>query len=235
MRVMLTIVAVAVAASVACGGDRSGTSKGTRAERAIQTEAQARAESIVLALTDFPDGWRALSSEDTQAVEAQFRTCLGTDYSTLTIIGDADSKDFAIEDATDVSSSATVYASEGQAKEALQEYSDGMESDAAEDCFREVIEKEFKTVSRELKIDEVDVRALNVTAPSEVEETRAWQVSFEATYGESKGGSTTAFSDFVVLHQGDSLATIQASDVYSPFDSELRDQLLKTVASRMSS
>jgi hypothetical protein len=231
---MAAFVAIAVAASAGCGGDGESAAKGTRAKRAIQTEAQARAESMVLELSDFPEGWRASAPDKDAAAEDRFRDCLGSDYSALTLIGDAESKDFAKEEAT-ISSDATVFASEEQAEEAGKEISDGMEGKGAEDCFRDVVEKSIKQESPETEIDEVDVGELSFAAPGDIAEARAWQiaVSFHVKSGAAKGLTPTAYIDFVVLREGDSLASLRSSDVLSPFDSELRDMLLRAVASRM--
>jgi hypothetical protein len=239
MRVMGALALAACLVAIACDGDGTGATKGTGAKRSIQPEAQKRAEAMVLLLSDFPEGWRASPSEDTTAIEAKYRTCLGDDYSTLTIIGDADSRTFEIGDAAYpyASSTTSMYASEGQAQAALQEWSDGLQSDGAEDCFRTLTEQGFTTAeSREFKVDEVDLGDLNVPPAREVEETRAWRVArlFEVTSGESKGESATAYSDFVVLRDGASLATIEASDIYSPFLPPLRNKLVQAVADRMS-
>ncbi|HEV8602779.1 MAG TPA: hypothetical protein VGQ68_05200 [Gaiellaceae bacterium] len=231
------VLAVAVAAGSACGGDGNGAAEGTRAKRAIQTEAQKRAESMVLELSDFPDGWRASPSENEETEDMdRFRKCLGSDYSALTIIGEADSKDFANEDTTEASSDATVFASEGQAEEAIKEVSDGMQGDAAEDCFRDLIAPAVKKESPELEVGDVDIGELRLTAPRDITETRAWQiaVSLEVKSGEARGSSATVYLDLMTLREGDSLATVKTQDVVTPFNSESRNKLLQALAGRMS-
>ncbi len=54
------------------GGDSGGSDEGAPV-REIQAEAQQTAESIVLELSDFPNGWRASAPEDTQDNSAEFR------------------------------------------------------------------------------------------------------------------------------------------------------------------
>ena len=234
--VAVFLLALCLVAASACGGNGDGAAKARSAKRVIQAEAQGRAEAMVLELSDLPDGWRASPHEEDTAGGDRLRECLGVDYSALTIIGEADSRDFAVEDSTEASSSATVFADEAGADEASSGLSDGMESDAAEDCFRDLIEKMANDEGPQFKVVAVDIGELGVTAPSSVEETKAWQIaiSFDVTSGEAKGSSVTAYVDFVALREGDSIAVLQMSDVQTPFDSELRNELVQAVADRMS-
>ncbi len=69
-------------------------------KRAIEPEAQQRAESIVLTLSDFPDGWQAeADTAEDDADQEAFNECVGADYSGLTIIGEAHSDDFLMGEA----------------------------------------------------------------------------------------------------------------------------------------
>ena len=112
--------------------------------------------------------------------------------------------------------------------------SEGMSSTKAEDCFRKEIEKAFAEGkdTKGVKLGDVSVGELNVTAPESVAETKAWQLALdiEVTSGDLKGESITAYLDLVALREGDSIATLSAQDVLSPFDSDLRNQLLETLA-----
>jgi hypothetical protein len=58
-------------------------------------------------------------------------------------------------------------------------------------------------------------------------------VVVEVASREGEGLSATVYLDLVYLREGDVLASVQTSDVLSAFDSDLRDQLLEGVASRM--
>ena len=73
-----------------------------------------RAEAMVLQLSDFPTGWRGSAPEE--ADREGFRTCVGTDLSGFTKIGEAESQDFATGDSTSASSEAIVYTDEEQAE-----------------------------------------------------------------------------------------------------------------------
>lgn len=229
MRVVAATVAVVVAVGVAaCGGDGDDAgSDGTRSQRTIKTEAQQRAESSLLVLSDFPDGWRASAPDPNDEKEQQeLRECMGVDYSDLTITGEADSKDFG-ESEAEASSSSAVYESAAQAEAALDEYATGFES-KAEDCLRTSLEAELS--KDDPKLDEVEVGELNVTNPPDVEEMRAWQVV--VTFS-TKDFSPSAYIDLIQLREGEQLVQLTTYDVLSAFDSELRNTLLETLANRM--
>ena len=186
--IVVFVLALCVAAAGACGGNGDGAAKAKTAKRAIQAEAQGRAEAMVLEADDFP-GWDGAPHQEDTAGGDRFRECLGVDYSALTIIGEADSKDFAIGTSTEASSSATVFADEAEADEASRGLSDGMESDAAEDCFRGVIEESAKDDGPQFRVDAIDIGELGLPTQGAVEETKAWQItiSFEVTSGSQKG------------------------------------------------
>jgi hypothetical protein len=67
-----------------------------------------------------------------------------------------------------------------------------------------------------------------------VEETRAWQVVVTFTVKAGDGEiSPSAYIDLTALRQGEAISELSTSDVLTPFDSDLRNQLLETLASRM--
>ena len=256
MRVVAAIAALVVATGVtACGGggDGSGASDSGSWKRDIQPEAQQRAESILLELGDFPDGWRASAPESDRDESEKFWKCIGSDFSAFTITGEAVSKTFAYEgeaeseafayEDAEASSDSTVMESEDQAQGALKQLSNGMNSAAAEGCVREMLEKLIREEESgdgaqfgHVSVGDVSVGELNVAAPSEVAETKAWQlvVEVEATSGEAKGFSAEGHVDYVAMRHGDCVAVVNASGVLTPFDSTLRNELIQRVADRMS-
>jgi hypothetical protein len=178
--------------------------------------------------------WRASASDPTSEKDRKrFRECLGVDYSGFTITGEADSKDFSEGESTSASSESAVYQSAAQAQQAAAEYSRGLSGSAAEGCLRKLLGKDINTSKAEL--DEIDVGELNVKNAPDVEEVHAWQIvfTFNIKSGDAKGFSPSAYLDIIDLRQGDSAVSLQASDVLSPFDSGLRDELLEKLASRM--
>jgi hypothetical protein len=171
VRMMATLAGVVLAATAACGGNGNGDD--TASGRAIEPEAQQRAESIVLKLSDFPNDWRASAPEADKSGRDKFNGCIGVDYSGLTRIGDAESQDFAKGDSTEAMSDAVIFKDEQQAEDAMSEHSEGLGGTAAEDCFQDLVEEALKGEAG-IKLGEIDVGELSFTRP-EVDDAKAWQ------------------------------------------------------------
>jgi hypothetical protein len=194
---------------------------------------------MVLQLSDFPEGWRASSPEPADVRQDEVNTCIGLDYSGITITGEAASQEFAMGESAEIDSETRVYASTQEAETASQKYLAAFADDATvEDCFRDVLEQalgEQGDAEVGLKIGELDLGELSFTPPPGIEESKAWQIEvpFEITSGEFEGASETLYLEQVVLRQGDVRAIVRTQDEGSPFDAALRDELVRAVASRM--
>jgi hypothetical protein len=221
------VVVILLVLTAACGG--GGDGGGGEAERAIEDSAQARAEGVVLRLSDFPDGWRASSGEEEDDRADEFRECIGVDYSTVTIIGEAQSDDFA-QDSAEASSDVAVFETEAEATASFEELVGGMESEAVNECLQDFLEE---SVDPDVEVENVDLGELSFTPPSGVDDSRAWQLAIEASSSEAEGLSATVYFDIIDLRAGDVVARVQVIDVLSPFDSDLRDELVAAVAGRM--
>jgi hypothetical protein len=231
---LVAAAAAVLVATPACGGGGGGGGDDTASEQAIEPEAQKRAESIVLKLADFPNGWRASTPEDDGGQE-EFNKCIGVDLSGLTKIGDADSQDFATSgEPAQASSSAVIYKSDQQAEDAISESGAAMSGSAAEGCFQDFVEQTLKR-GKGVKPGEVDVGELSFTPP-DVDEAKAWQIVIlvEITSGAAEGLSPDVYIELVTLREGDMVASVRTQDVLTEFDPELRNQLVQTVADRMS-
>ena len=234
------MLGVILATVSACGGGDSGgggSDVRTSAE-AIEPEAQQRAESIVLKLSDFPTGWRGSAPEGSDDDDDGFRECVGTDYSALTRIADAESHDFSMGESAEVTSDVAIFKDEQQASDALAEFSKGMNGTAAEDCFQDRIEKAARdesTGSDEFNFGEVDIGQLNIKRPEKVEDTAAWQivVPVEITSGVGEGFTPSFYIEYIALREGDAVAYVTTQDSFDPLDSGLRDKLVATTAGRM--
>jgi hypothetical protein len=221
-----------LAVASACGGSNGDD---TASGRAIEPEAQQRAESINLTLADFPNGWRASAPEANNSGQNKFNKCIGADYSGLTKIGEAGSKDFATGDSTEASSQVVIFKDEQQAKNAMSKLSEAMGGAAAEDCFHDLIDEAMKKEgSNGFKVGDVDAGELSFTAP-DVEEAKAWQivVPVEITSGVGEGLSPNAYIELMMLRDDGTTAALKTSDVLTEFDRELRDRLAQTLANRM--
>jgi hypothetical protein len=77
---------------------------------------------------------------------------------------------------------------------------------------------------------------VSLAPPPGVDDAGAWQVAFtiEGKPGtQAVGVSVTAYIDFVQLRRGDTTVEVTTLDVPAPFDPELRDELVATVAARL--
>jgi hypothetical protein len=229
MRVMVAIVAVALAASAACGGNGGGNSEGTSAKGAIEAKAQERADSIVLKLSDFPDDWRATSAKKEDPGGEKFRRCIGVNDSAFTFLGDATSDDFVSGEGTAAGSNARVLKDDSEARDAFEALSKGMAS--ARDCIQTLL----PPLGKDFKVGNVEVGKLRINPPG-VDEARAWQIAIPVRIiaGTQKGDLETTYIDVVYLRKADVLVRMRTLNLLFPFDSELRAKLLQAVASRMS-
>jgi hypothetical protein len=224
------------AMGAACGGNDNGAE--TAAGRALEPEAQQRAESINLALADLPNGWRASAPETDDSGRDEFNRCVGVDYSGLTRIGDAESPDFAMGDAEKVGSQVVIFQHEQQAKDAMSQLAKGLGGADAEECFEDLIEE---TVAEEgsgddrSELGEVDIGEFSFTPPA-VDEAKAWQIVIpvEITSGIGEGLDPNVYLEIVTLREGDTIVDLATEDVATEFDRELRDKLVRTLARRVS-
>jgi hypothetical protein len=219
----------------ACGGDGNDSNGGgSQLKRAIEPAAQERAESMLLNLSDFPDGWRAdePAEEDEEADEA-FRECVGADFSSFTVIGDAQSDGFAMGETATASSETQVFESEQMAAEAVAEFAEALDGEEVDTCMTNWL-AEFE--DEEVEITGAEVGELSFTAPPGIDDANAWQVdvTIEGKAGsQAEGLSVSAYVDIVQLRNGDATAEVTTTDVATPFDPELRDQLVAAVAGHM--
>jgi hypothetical protein len=234
----ITVCVLAVA--TACGGTDNGGD--TASERAIEPEAQQRAESINLTLADFPDGWRVAAPEsDDDTGREVFNECIGVGYSGLTRIGDAESQDFFFPQggAMQASSAVVIFDDEQQAGDAMSKYSEDFGGSTAEDCFQDAIERVVRAEGNDppegFKFGEVDIGELSFTAP-DVDEAQAWQIviPLESASGVEEGPEVNSYQDLVLLREGDTTARLLTQEVETEFDRELLDKLAETLAGRMS-
>ena len=155
-------------------------------------------------------------------------------FSNQNVTGKATSRDFATGQTTDASSGATIFGSPDQAQQRFEQAAASLSGSKAKDCVTKLFQGLFQG-SADYKIGEADVGELRVTAPENVEKAGGWQIviPFERTSGASKGISATQYIELVTLLNNDALALVSTLNALTPFDPMLRDQLVKTVAGRM--
>ena len=229
--VAITILCLSLAA---CGGEGDDGGGSTDFQRAIEPEAQEQAESLLLTLADFPDGWRTgPADEEDEESEAAFRECAGVDYSALTKVGEARSDSFAMGETAQASSEADVFESAETAEAALAEFTRAFSADETQGCMSEYV-GEFE--DDQIEITGVELGDLSFTPPAGVAEAGAWQmaITVEGKPGTDAAGiSATVYSDFILLREGAATVAVTTQDVEAPFDPALRDELISAAAGRM--
>jgi hypothetical protein len=132
MRVAVALLALAVAAGAGCGGGSSDTGA---AKRTINADSQRRAKSMLLRLSDFPEGWRASAPDPVdKGGQANLRKCVGVDFFPQNVTGKATSPDFATGQTTDASSGATIVGSPAQAQDSFEQAAAVMSGPKVRDC-----------------------------------------------------------------------------------------------------
>lgn len=207
----------------ACGDDSDSSADGTTTSTTATTtepdtgEDQAIAEAGLLELSDFPAGWEEQppEEEDVDDTESKQRIadCIGVDYDR--IYGDeneAESPTFASPDGAEVSNSAGVEASEDEAVFVFETLS----SDDAIGC----ISEEFQSFIAETAATEgveIGEASLNRVSPPDVgDASAAYRVTLPV---EAQGQSVDVFVDIVVARVGRGGVTVQALNLFEPFDS----------------
>jgi hypothetical protein len=243
-----TVAFVVAGMVVGCGGgETSPSDQGSNTGRSdhgsnasvyvrdIQPGAQQRADAMMLQLADLPAEWTSSASDPSdEQTNENFLRCIGVDFTDLTEIGDADSKDFKQGDASQVSSNGSIFKTDAEAKTAGDRYAAALTGPKAADCFEgqlhNQLEKDPDTAGK-VKIGDIELGELNVTPPSGIRKYRAVRVRIAI---EVQNISIDLFADDVVMQQGDAVVEVTTTAHYAPLDSTLRDQLVQTVASRMS-
>ena len=129
----------------------------------------------------------------------------------------------------EASSQTSVFEDAEQAETALDRFVSGISGAEVGDCVGDLLKESAPAENQEeFEVGEVEVGELNVTLP-DVEQATAWQiaVTLEFTSGEAAGLSPEIYIDQIHVREGDAIATLQTVDVLTPFDPELRDELLQ--------
>lgn len=190
---------------------------------------------MLLTLSDFPDGWRAEEpSEEDDVSDEDFRDCLGVDLSAFTVTGDAQSDDFAMGETAIASSDAEVFENEQMAAEAVGDFAEGLDGEEADTCMTDFFQAGFE--DPDVEITGAEVGELSFTPPPGVDDAKAWQVTVTIegkAGGQAEGVSVTGYFDLVQLRSGENTAEVTTGDLSTPFDPELRDELVAAVAARL--
>jgi hypothetical protein len=230
-----TVIVVALclaAAGSSCGGDGG---QALPAET-VDPAAKARADSIVVKLSDLPAGYRVYTSSNSGG-EAESggpdlsTECTDTDPTKDAVIGDADDVEYETELAY-LTSDAAIFASADEAEGAFEQLRQVIDDPSFEDCLLELM---GKSIEEGAEVKGVTVEDLDVTLPAGADELVSWrmQVPVEATDPSSATVEFMTYMDFVFLRGGDATSILMTLGLTEPFDEALRDSLLERVAGRM--
>lgn len=211
-----------------CGGDDEGsgpaaTSVGSTEEEKSSlsgADAEKLATSMLLRLTDFPTGWRAQPSEDEEG-------CAGVEELTerYGALAKVDSDDFVHGEAAQVGSGSALFNDAETGREALNYLEGAIQSDEFEECLNDYLGEQADE-----NVTFGDVQVGQVSFPSLGDRSSAWEVAIPV---ESQGFSLTAYVDAVYILDSNALSAVVFSDVGSPPDERLREDLSTLVAQRM--
>jgi hypothetical protein len=190
------------------------------APRLSTSEATRIANAMLLRLSDFPTGWRAGPADEEEGCAG-----VGKLSDRYDVLAKAKSKDFASGNATSASSSAGVVADSETARAALNYLEASIQSDAFRDCLNDYLGEQN---DEDVTFGKVEIA--QVSFPVLGDRSSAWEVVVPV---EARGLSVTAYVDVVYIRARSALSVIVFSDVFSPFDTEMRERLARAVAKRM--
>ena len=221
-RALFTAVAGGLVLLSACGGGGgSSTSK-----PAAPAADQASAAKINLRQTDFPSGWTSAAHQVTPQETAtlkQLTTCVGiADLAGHTTATDR-SPDFSTGQATSASSSVTFVKTDADASSDLGAF----QSVKAPDCVKQAVQALISQQLPGATPANLDVHQLNF--PTLKDGTAAYQASFTVS---AAGTNVPVYADFVYFRSGRAEVSLVSTNLGSPFDPKLEQDLAKKMADR---
>jgi hypothetical protein len=201
-------------------GATTPTTGATTSEDLSEAEAKQVVESMLLRLSDFPTGWRATPSEEKEG-------CAGIQKLSdrYDLLAHEDSKDFAQGETATASSGSGLFPDEATAKDALNYEEGAIQSEEMQRCLDKYVRE---NTPGDISFGEIQIG--QVSFPRLGERSSAWEIVIPV---QSQGINATAYVDAVYIREGRSFSVLEFSDVFSPFDESMREELARTVAKRM--
>lgn len=214
---------------VGCGGGGSG---GGDAATVIDEDDQRQAEDALLTLEDFPSGWTAPADDD-DAEDVSEAGCfrdIQPDLSELTVTGHAESGTFDTDNAW-VSSTASVYRNEEEAREAFEGGRDTLRNDELPACFGDVFAEAMAEEENEVEIEVGEVSANEVSVPDvAAERSAALRVEIPL---EVDGQVVSAYMEFIGLEEGRTIGSLVTFSFLTPFPADETERLAGIMADRL--
>jgi hypothetical protein len=228
LRLLLVVMACG-ALVVGCGGGDSG---GREAQTVIEDEDQRLAEDALLTLSDLPSGWVA-SADDDEAEEVSDAECFADiqpDLSELTVTGHAESGSFETDDAW-VSSTASVYRSEEEAREAFEGGADALRNDRIAACFGEVFAEGLAEEENDVEIEVGEVSASEASLP-DVGGERSAGIRVEIPL-DVEGQPVSAYMEFIGVQEARTIGSLVTFSFVEPFPPDETERLAGVMADRL--
>ena len=214
---------------VGCGGGGSG---GGDAETVIDEDDQRQAEDALLTLEDFPSGWTAPADDDDgeDVSEAECFRDIQPDLSELTVTGHAESGTFDTDNAW-VSSTASVYRTEEEAREAFEGGRDTLLNDELPACFGDAFAEAMAEEENDVEIEVGKVSANEVSVP-DVAAERSAALRIEIPL-EVDGQAVSAYMEFIGLEEGRAIGSLVTFSFLTPFSADETERLAGIMADRL--
>jgi predicted RNA binding protein with dsRBD fold (UPF0201 family) len=148
----------------------------------------------------------------------------------LTVTGDAETGNFEAETAL-VSSSAVVYRTEDEAREAFEGGRDALMSEEIAACFRDTFAEGLAEGESDVEVEAGEASADTVSFPDFAEQTAALEVEIPL---EVDGQAVPSFLEFVGLREGRMIGSLFTFNFGGRFPPEETERLAEIVAGRLS-
>ncbi len=152
------------------------------------------------------------------------------DLSELTVTGHAESETFETDSAW-VSSEASVYRTEEEAREAFEGGREALLSDELPACFGDVFAEGLAEEENDVEIEVGEVSAEEVSLEDPAAEGNA-AFRFEIPL-EVDGEPVSAFTEFIGLVEGRTIGSLTTFSFVTPFPADETERLVGTVADRL--
>jgi hypothetical protein len=208
---------VVAATVVACGGGSSnnGNASSPKTRTAATVPADERlAETSLLKLDDFPNGWTAKDSKE----DNEDGACAAVNDAKHAVSGRASSPDFAHGGNTTATQAIYVYRTVGEARR----YFGPLAGAELRDCFRKEFKKAFESdnPTAGVKYGDISTGELKVEPAGDENAAARFEIPVE-----TKGIDVYIYIDVVVARTGRALSIMLFSDALTEFDLELRAKL----------
>lgn len=231
-RARLAAMAVVLVVAAGCSDSGDGAEPGAAGASTTTTEAEvvdpvadaARAEEIVLKLTDLPEGWTAApepegGGEEEQRLEDSFARCLGVEPPPDQ--PSAGSPEFLGGTLTQVSATVEMAPSVEVAETEF--------ANLKRPRFHECVQQQFDESQADSGLDFAPSRAQELDFPDLGDGTVATRITTLLT---SEGQQITIYADIVFVRKGRAQLTLYFLRGFQPFAPELANSLVRRMVAR---